>query len=112
MLLKSDPIAAHDPGLQSWVGHLETLEFGKRIVNFSSNTVDEYFQATRGGLVTFLGYPPTNTSSFCSTLPSETPQTGYYHWSLRKTILTIRRLRFDACPDRATIMAGTWTKSS
>jgi Beta-lactamase len=111
ILLNSDRIAAHDPGVKSWVGQTFTLRLGNRVAH-TAGVVDEYYQATPGGLMTFLGYPPTNTSSYCSLLPSETPPTGYYHWSLHKRTIVIRRIRFDTCPDRATLMQGIWTKSS
>ena len=105
----SDRIQAHDPGLKSWVGQTFTLDVRKRVVSVN-NSGGEYFQATRGGMLTFLGYIPTNSSSWCSNLPSETPPTGYYHWSLHKNTLILRRTRFDTCPDRATLMAGVWSR--
>jgi serine/threonine-protein kinase len=110
VLLNSDRIAAHDPGIDGWVGQTETLHLGKLVAH--TGAADEYYQATRGGLMTFLGYPPTTPSGYCSSLPSETPPTGYYHWSLHGKTLIIRRTRFDTCPDRATIMPGTWTRTS
>ena len=116
ILQNSDRIRAHDPGLKNWVGLTFTLNVGKRVVSVDNgggnNGGGEYFQATRGGKLTFLGYTPTNSPSWCSNLPSETPPTGYYHWSLHKNTLILRRIRFDTCPDRATVMAGAWTRVS
>jgi serine/threonine protein kinase/transcriptional regulator with XRE-family HTH domain len=111
ILRNSDRIKAHDPGLKSLVGQTFTLDVGRRVVSLNSSG-GEYFQATREGMMTFLGYTPTNSSSWCSTLLSETPPTGYYHWSLHKKTLTIRPVRFDTCQDRMTLMPGVWTRVS
>ena len=110
IFLNSDWIAAHDPGLKGVDGQTLILQLRKRVAH--TPAADEYYQATRGGLMTFLGYPPTNHSSYCSTLPSETPPTGYYHWSLHRRTLTIKRVRFDTCPDRGAFVPGVWTKVS
>ena len=107
----SDWIKAHDPGLRNWVGRTLTLYVRRRLVSLDA-IGGEYFQATRGGMLTFLGYPPNNQSSWCSSLPSETPPTGYYRWSLHGKTLTIRPTRFDTCLDRGTLMAGNWTTVS
>ena len=105
-----DLMPAHDPGMSGWVGQTVTLVLGKRVATTGAG--NEYYQATPGGTMTFLGYPLDNTSSYCSTLPSETPPTGYYRWTLHRRTLTIKRVRFDTCPDRGAFVPGVWTKVS
>jgi hypothetical protein len=114
VLRNSDRVAAHNREIASFVGITLTLRLGPRIARNGQGggAVDEYYQASRKGLMTFLGYTPTNQNSYCSSLPSETPPTGYYRWSLHGKKLIIRRMRWDNCPDRATGMPGVWTKVS
>jgi hypothetical protein len=107
-----DRLAAHDRGLLDWVGTSQTITFRGHVVDYNRSSVDEFFNAGSEGSLAFLGYPPTNQSGFCGNNPTETPPTGYYRWSRSGNELIITRISDNHCPDRSSLMAGTWTKTS
>jgi serine/threonine protein kinase/transcriptional regulator with XRE-family HTH domain len=108
----ADRLAAHDPGLQNWVGQKFTLKFTKSYVVYD-NVGQEYYHATADGRLELLDYTPENPGgSFCSTLPHENPPPGSYHWSLTKSSLVLTRIDDNHCPDRASLAPGVWQKTA
>lgn len=80
------------------------------VANGNSLT-DEYYRATPDGRVELAGYLPTNENNFCQVQPNITPPTGYFRWSLKGQVLTIKTVNGNHCGDRVAFFAGRWTKT-
>jgi CubicO group peptidase (beta-lactamase class C family) len=106
-----DRLAAHDRGLQNFVGAQQTITFKGHVVDYNRGTVDEFYNARASGSLSFLGYTVNNQSGFCSNNRTETPPTGTYRWSKSGNKLIITRVSDSHCPDRASLMPGTWIKT-
>jgi CubicO group peptidase (beta-lactamase class C family) len=112
----ADRVAAHDPGLQDWVGGTITITVSKDSIHFAimdnkpEDSVDEFYTATPDGSLTLGGYLPTNHNSFCATDPHLDPPTATFHWTHKGNHLIITRIAFDPCLDRGATVPGTWTK--
>ena len=71
-------------------------------------TVIQNVTASDGGAVSILGYAHPERGAFCG---PEVPQTAAYTWRASGASLTLKAAR-DACADRDSLLAGTWTRQS
>lgn len=111
----ADSLAADDSALHNWVGGTLFMRIKSRWIDFGVpgspvGAVDEYYNAASSGALTLLGYTPTNGSSMCTDIPTETPPYGHYRWARHGKMLFVTRAAPDPCFDRRGIVPGRWTK--
>ncbi len=100
-----------------FVGGTITITIHRNSIHFAllndhpDSSTDEYYQTSRDGHPTLMGYLPLNQNNFCAGNLHDPAPNGYYRWARQSRFLIITRIKDGGiCPDRAGIFTGRWTR--